>query len=279
MNGAEIRYLCCPFGCSFTGALLLTGESGGVLIDAALPESVESFLLPRFRSCGFPVSALRLVVNTHCHDDHAGGNAVLRTLCDARFAIHSAGAAGMEKAGFRPDLTLEDGSEIAAAGFRFEIIHTPGHSPDSVCVLEPESGTLFAGDAFQGRGTPFTGVALYSDPEAYLRSVAKMEDVLRRRVIRRMFCGHACAPYDGEVPGGEIPEFLGICRRTVMDYARTADEYAAAHPRPDAAELGRLLLKKFGTTDSPGLPGLEKCTAEAHLSSILRSREGRPDRP
>ena len=267
MQDTAFHYLRYPWGVSFNGMLLVAGPAGGVLVDTALPEAVDGFLLPQFRHFGFSLSALRLVINTHHHEDHAGGNARLRKLCGAKFAIHRAGAAGLEAAGFRPDLLLRDGALLESAGLRFEIIHTPGHSPDSVCVLESASGTLFTGDAFQGCGTVYTGIALYIDPEAYLQSVAKIEALFRQGRIRRILCGHACAPFDGDVPEEEIPAFLEICRETVLRYSRAAEAYLADHPRPDAAELGRQLLKRFGVTAAPGLPGLEKHTAQAHLAA------------
>lgn len=41
---------------------------------------------------------------------------------------------------------LEDGVEFEACGFRLEVIHTPGHTAGSICLLESQSGVLFTGD-------------------------------------------------------------------------------------------------------------------------------------
>ena len=41
-------------------------------------------------------------------------------------------------------------NEFETAHFRFEVIHTPGHSPDHVCFYESNQGWLFAGDAYIG---------------------------------------------------------------------------------------------------------------------------------
>jgi|GEM_PF-4358500 len=81
MQDTTFHYLRYPWGVSFTGMLLVAGPAGGVLVDTALPEAVDGFLLPQFRHFGFSLSALRLVINTHHHEDHAGGNARLRKLC------------------------------------------------------------------------------------------------------------------------------------------------------------------------------------------------------
>ncbi|MBS1369358.1 MAG: MBL fold metallo-hydrolase [Lentisphaeria bacterium] len=266
---AEFTYLRYPWGVSFTGMLLVTGPGGeSVLIDTALPEAIDGFLLPQLAAAGVPAGSIRLVVNTHNHGDHAGGNARLRELCGAEFAIHWKGADALERNGFHPDLLFGDGTVLEAAGLRFEAVHAPGHSPDSCCILEPESGTLFTGDALQGLGTVYSGVALYADPDSYLRSVAKIEALFRRGRVRRILCGHACVPYGGDVPEQEIPAFLEICRETVLRYSRAVEAYLACCPQAGAAELGALLLGRFGVTRAPGLPGLERNTAGAHLAAF-----------
>lgn len=209
MQDTAFHYLRYPWGVSFTGMLLVAGPAGGVLVDTALPEAVDGFLLPAvpaFRIFSFPRSGWSSIrITTRTMRAETPGCAS----CAARNSQSTGGAAGLEAAGFRPDLLLRDGVLLKSAGLRFEIIHTPGHSPDSVCVLESASGTLFTGDAFQGCGTVYTGIALYIDPEAYLQSVAKIEALFRQGRIRRILCGHACAPFDGDVPEEETPAFLG----------------------------------------------------------------------
>lgn len=95
------------------------------------------------------------VVATHGHIDHVGAAAAL---CgsDVPFHIHpadepaltdpAAWGAGYPAAVDRPAVvrTFEDGDVLELAGFAMEVIHTPGHTPGSVCFRLPE--ILFTGD-------------------------------------------------------------------------------------------------------------------------------------
>ena len=45
---------------------------------------------------------------------------------------------------------LADGEMIRTENFNFQVIYTPGHSPDHICLYEPERGWLFSGDLFIG---------------------------------------------------------------------------------------------------------------------------------
>src|SRR5262245_34035711 len=67
------------------GSVLITSDTGHVLIDGALPESVPQ-IVSNIRSLGFRVEDIKLIVNSHVHFDHAGGVAELHKLSGARVA-------------------------------------------------------------------------------------------------------------------------------------------------------------------------------------------------
>ncbi len=217
------------------------------------------------KQAGIPPESIELVINTHCHEDHAGGNARLRELCPAKFAIHRSGAEALERAGFRPDLLLDDGSLLPVGELRLGIVHLPGHSPDSIGVVDSASGTMFTGDSLQGRGTEYSGIALYADPESYLQSIDRMETLFRIGRVRRLICGHAFAPYEGTVPEADVTDFLEACRDSVIAYDYAVSDYLADHPDATAAELGGVLIERYGITRELLLPGIEANTAAAHL--------------
>lgn len=66
-------------------AILVTSPQGHVLIDAALPESVPQ-ITAHIRELGFRVEDIKLILNSHVHDDHAGGIAEMQRLSGARVA-------------------------------------------------------------------------------------------------------------------------------------------------------------------------------------------------
>jgi glyoxylase-like metal-dependent hydrolase (beta-lactamase superfamily II) len=136
-----ITYLvCCP----------ATGH--GVIID---PAGEEDELAAWVREQGVKVD---WILNTHGHPDHTLGNAKLKQLLDARVAMHEADddffaspqgqAVATQELGLNPpppaDMRLGDGQVLKVGEMEIQVIHTPGHTPGSVCFLV--DGHLFSGD-------------------------------------------------------------------------------------------------------------------------------------
>ena len=69
------------------------------------------------------------VIDTHVHADHRSGGPDLARRVEAAYCLH-------ESADYdRPFTAVRDGEEIELGNTRVRVIHTPGHSPESVCLL------------------------------------------------------------------------------------------------------------------------------------------------
>jgi len=96
--------------------------------------------------------AITDIVETHVHADHVSGNQALAGKCGARIRIHPSAEAAY------PHVPIGDGDTLSIGTVSFRILHTPGHTPDSISVLvtdlsrgdEPwfvlTGDTLFIGD-------------------------------------------------------------------------------------------------------------------------------------
>lgn len=117
------------------------------------------------------------IINTHGHGDHIGANNSFSVpiyihrddadfLQDAQknlsavlgFSLHSRSA----------DYLLDDGQRLELAGFKFDIIHTPGHTPGGVCIKL--DNILFTGDTLFAGSVGRTDFP-YSSEEKLLHSI------------------------------------------------------------------------------------------------------------
>jgi glyoxylase-like metal-dependent hydrolase (beta-lactamase superfamily II) len=104
------------------------------------------------------------LVNTHSHEDHIGANADVQSLFRCPILAHPDALQILQDPRLQPLQLYRRlfwgwpepsrgepiGDWVESERFRFQVIHTPGHSPDHICLFEPERGWLFSGDAYIG---------------------------------------------------------------------------------------------------------------------------------
>jgi glyoxylase-like metal-dependent hydrolase (beta-lactamase superfamily II) len=134
----------------------------GVLVDTGCAHSAREL------SAALADAPIFYIVNTHTHEDHIGANGVLQSqIADVQVLAHPLALPILanprdeqplqlyrrimwgwpEPSQARP---LADGDVIETERYRFQVLHTPGHSPDHLCLFEPQQGWLFSGDLFVG---------------------------------------------------------------------------------------------------------------------------------
>ncbi len=122
------------------------------------PSASASAILRRLREDDCTPVGILL---THGHFDHIMSVDTLReALPEIKVYIHEADAPmltdadknafalffGKDRIWDPADVLLKGGDEISVGGTAFTVVHTPGHSPGSVCYLCPSAGVMFTGD-------------------------------------------------------------------------------------------------------------------------------------
>jgi hydroxyacylglutathione hydrolase len=105
---------------------------------------------------------LKLIVSTHRHWDHIGDNAEAAERTGAQIAAHTLDRHGLEDpqplwAPFPippsvPAIELAEGSDVRFGDIRLTVLHTPGHTEGSVCLLAERERMLFSGDTLFAGG-------------------------------------------------------------------------------------------------------------------------------
>jgi len=107
---------------------------------------------------------IKYVINTHGHFDHTLANKGVVKATGASLAIHSADAplltqgggafffGMMGKASPPADTILEEGQVLTLGQIGLKVLHTPGHSPGSICLYSEKEGVLFDGDVLFNMG-------------------------------------------------------------------------------------------------------------------------------
>lgn len=156
---------------------------------------------------------IRMIVCTHSHPDHSPGAAPLQAMCHPTPPILGLGSAESARADsrFKPDRELADGevlvlqapADATTQGLRhsLQVIHTPGHAANHLCLLLLEDGLLFSGDHILNGST-----TVINPPDGhmsdYLDSLDKLAQACQTHQVRYI------APAHGYVIGGPEDQAL-----------------------------------------------------------------------
>jgi glyoxylase-like metal-dependent hydrolase (beta-lactamase superfamily II) len=146
---------------------------------------------------------LSAIICTHGHNDHIDAAPQVAEATGAPVLLHQGDEMlwRMIFPGTRPDEDLGDEQVIEIAATPLRVLHTPGHSPGSVCLYGPALGTVFSGDTLFHGGPGATGRS-YSDYDTIIASIrGKLFGLPPETVVRT---GHG----EDTTIGAEAAQFL-----------------------------------------------------------------------
>ncbi|ODV01139.1 MAG: MBL fold metallo-hydrolase [Thiobacillus sp. SCN 63-57] len=191
------------------------------------------------------------VIDTHVHADHFSGGRALAEKTGAVYCLHEANA-GRVKYPFEP---LKDKQRIDVGNVFIDVLHTPGHTPDSICLLVTDKrraetpwfvltgDTLFVGSAgrpdLAGKEIEMAGQLYGTLHQRLLTLPAEVE----------LYPGHTSGSACGAGMSGKPMSTIGFEKRWNPMLAMSRDAFVTAlteaiPPRP--AEMDRMVAFNLG---------------------------------
>lgn len=241
--------------------ILITGPDNAALIDSGYATHAGQTLALVAAALGG--RALDVLVNTHLHSDHCGGNAMLqahypklRTLIPPGQAAFVADwnpyalsftPTGQICAPFTFDATLQPNTELELGGQVWQIHAAPGHDPSSVILFEPKSRLLLSADALWGNG--FGVVFPELDGDDAFTEVAQTLDLIESLSANIVIPGHGPAFAD-------VPAALARARKRLHSFVNDP----AKHIRYAAKVLVKFKLLEVQSIEFEALVAWAKAT-------------------
>lgn len=180
------------------------------------------------------------VINTHSHLDHVGGNRFFESA-----AVHQAENVDRElvailrfrkmatqkdfpvpfPSGFQPSdydprvpaptQRLAGGEAIKLGGRSLQVLHTPGHTPGSICLLDEANRFLFCGDMVTSRS--LHGVPVSVGLDTYVSSLQMLAELAPN--LDLVLPGHGQSP----LPGSAIQELAGAAAEALQNLDRFSE--------------------------------------------------------
>jgi hydroxyacylglutathione hydrolase len=148
---------------------------------------------------------LKYIINTHGHADHTAGNEELKSAFNSKIVAH-------KLSHVNHDISVVDGDRIRLGAISIEIIHTPGHTPDGICLLADgkllTGDTLFVGEC--GR-TDLLGSNV-NDMYVSLQRIAKLNDNIE------VYPGHDYGSFPNSTIGREKQTNYTLQPRTLQEF-------------------------------------------------------------
>ena len=258
--------------------VLLVGPDCTALVDSGYcSHAAQTLALVDSALQGRPLDVL---VNTHLHSDHCGGNAALQAHYPALQTHIPPGHAefvaqwdphtlsytptGQECPQYRYDVALAPGETLLLGAQHWQVHAAPGHDPHSVILFEPESRTLISADALWERG--FGVVFPELDGVGAFDEVAATFDLIESLAPRVVIPGHGAV-------FNEVARALQVARARLDGFVRSPAKHH---------QYASKVLVKFKLLDAQRLTRTELqqwLAATPYVQSLLATSYSGMDMP
>ena len=218
--------------------VLFISDSQTALVDSGyVSHSPQTLALVQHALQGRP---LDLLINTHLHSDHCGGNALLQQTYACKTLIPEAdmplvehwdetqlsfAATGQECARFGFDGSVRGGDQLQLGNLDWQVLAAPGHDPRSIILYCAHEGILISADALWENG--FGVIFPELDGESGFAEQAAMLSLIDDLDIRLVIPGHGAAFTD---------------KADAVARARSRLDYLAADPKRNARNAIKVLI-------------------------------------
>jgi glyoxylase-like metal-dependent hydrolase (beta-lactamase superfamily II) len=206
-------------GVAYDSNVYLLEDEDPVVVDTGTGMYADTVLEEMSKI--LPLKRIGRIVLTHCHYDHIGGAAAFQKATGARIYLHEAEAgpllAGdtslavpdmfgkrLSKLDFEP---LKAGQRLRCGSSELEVLHTPGHSPGSVCLYDPRGKSAVVGDTVFCDG----GVGRWDLPGGDLAELRSSLERLEQLELRNMYPGH------GSYAEGDASHHLRMAKEYIAE--------------------------------------------------------------
>ncbi|MCM3186048.1 MBL fold metallo-hydrolase [Priestia megaterium] len=182
--------------------IVLIQDQFPVLIDTGFGSDMND-TEQLIKGAGVSSEELHLIVNTHYHSDHVGGNFHFQNSFGTKIAAHKWEADLINSCdpeacssewldqpveSYRVDIKLSDNDEIVTGNRTLKVLHTPGHTLGHISLYEPEEKILICGDLFQKNDIGW--INIFREGVASVQRAMESLDRLSKLPMQKAYSGH-----------------------------------------------------------------------------------------